>query len=60
MFEPARANFSPVSMPGMLGTNTPGVSKTYMLGWFAICMQWQQNLECKSLKEPCYIHDTGI
>lgn len=33
---PARANFNPVSMSGILGTSTPGVSKTYMLGWCAI------------------------
>ena len=30
--KPARANFNPVSMSGILGTNTPGVSRTYMLG----------------------------
>lgn len=29
---PARASFSPVSMSGILGTNTPGLSRTYMLG----------------------------
>lgn len=29
---PARASFSPVSMSEILGTNTPGVSRTYMLG----------------------------
>ena len=34
---PVRASFSPVSMSGILGTNTPGVSRTYMLGWCAIC-----------------------
>lgn len=33
---PARASFNPVSTSGMLGTNTPGVSKTYMLGLWAI------------------------
>jgi hypothetical protein len=30
--KPARASFNPVSISGILGTNTPGVSKTYMLG----------------------------
>lgn len=30
--KPASASFSPVSISGILGTNTPGVSKTYMLG----------------------------
>lgn len=35
--KPVRASFSPVSISGMLGTNTPGVSKTYMLGRCAIC-----------------------
>lgn len=33
---PARASFNPVSMSEILGTRTPGVSRTYMLGLCAI------------------------